>query len=62
MDRENFRSFQEKLKNGQKIITTGGIHGTIKRLGEKTVDLEIAKGVVIELDRFSIRSILADQD
>ena len=61
-DRDRFRQFQDSLKNGQRIITTGGIHGTIKRLGEKTVDLEVAKGVTIVLERYSIRSIIQEEE
>ena len=44
------------LKGGDKVITTGGIYGTIVTVKEKddTVVLRIAQGVTIEILRSSI--------
>ncbi len=46
--------FLQALKKGDRVVTAGGIHGTIKVLHESTVSLEIAPKVVIRLDRESI--------
>ena len=46
--------FQSGLKIGDKVITTGGIHGTITRLGEQHVQLQIAPQVRIDVARAAI--------
>ena len=47
------RNFQNSLQEGAKIVTGGGIYGTIKRVdvSADTVDVEIARGVVITVSR-----------
>jgi preprotein translocase subunit YajC len=41
------------LAEGSQVITGGGIYGTVKRidLAKNTVDVEIARGVVITVDK-----------
>src|SRR5713226_7613375 len=46
--------FQEALKVGDKVITTGGIYGRITRLNDKSVQLEIADKVRIEVARAAV--------
>ena len=46
--------FLQGLKVGDRVITTGGIHGQITRLGEQTVQLQIADKVRIEIARAAI--------
>ena len=47
-------AFLQALRKGDRVVTAGGIHGTVKALHEHTVSLEIAPKVVIRLDRESI--------
>jgi len=42
------------LKRGDKIVTIGGIYGTITSVSESKISLEIADGVVIEMSRSSV--------
>lgn len=42
------------LKVNEKVLTTGGIIGTIKQIDDKTVDLQIAENTVVQLQRSSI--------
>lgn len=42
------------LKEGDEIITIGGIYGKITVISEKRVKVEIAEGVVIEMARNAI--------
>ncbi len=53
---KEIRKFQNSLQEGTKIVTGGGIYGTVKRIDMQTgrVDVEIARGVVIEVDRNSV--------
>lgn len=48
------------LKKGTRVVTLGGIYGTIVSAGENTLQLEIAKDVVIEIARAGISSIVPD--
>ena len=46
--------FQDGLKSGDKVITTGGIYGRITKVNDKSVQLEIADKVRIEVARASV--------
>jgi preprotein translocase, YajC subunit len=46
--------FQQALKVGDKIVTTGGIYGQITRVNEKSMQLQIADKVRIEIARASV--------
>ena len=43
-----------RVKKGDRIVTTGGLHGTVVGLGESTVTVKIADQVKVELDRSAI--------
>jgi preprotein translocase subunit YajC len=45
------------LKPGDKVITTGGIHGTIVSVGEDTVQLRIAQSVAIKINRSAVAEL-----
>ena len=46
--------FQSALKVGDKIVTTGGIYGQITRVNDKSVQLQVADKVRIEIARASV--------
>lgn len=50
---KEIRNFQNSLREGDKVVTGGGIYGTVKRIDMATnkVEVEIARGVVIEVDK-----------
>ena len=48
------QEFQSTLKVGDKIVMTSGIHGQITRLGEGTVQVQIADRVRVEVARAAI--------
>ncbi|MBW8894857.1 MAG: preprotein translocase subunit YajC [Acidobacteria bacterium] len=48
------QEFQEALKVGDKIVTTGGIYGQITRVNDKSVQLQVADKVRIEIARASV--------
>ena len=48
------REFQESLKVGDKVVTTSGIYGQITRLNEKSVQVQIADKVRIEVARAAV--------
>ena len=51
---QKVQQFLDSLKVGDKVITTGGIHGQITRLGDLSVQLQIADKVRIEVARAAI--------
>ena len=53
---KKIREFQNSLTEGSSVVTSGGIYGTVKRIDQtkSTIDLEIAKGVVITIDKGSV--------
>jgi preprotein translocase subunit YajC len=42
------------LKRGDRVVTTGGLHGTIIGLTEHTVSLRVADQVKLEFDRSAV--------
>lgn len=46
--------FQESLKVGDKVVTTSGIYGQITRINDKTIQLQIADKVRVEMSRAAI--------
>jgi len=51
---QNVQAFLAALKNGDRVITTGGIYGTITRLSDASVQLQVANNVRIEVSRAAI--------
>jgi preprotein translocase subunit YajC len=48
------QEFQDGLKVGDKIVTTGGIYGQITRVNDKSIQLQVADKVRIEIARASV--------
>ncbi|MCC7008674.1 MAG: preprotein translocase subunit YajC [Acidobacteria bacterium] len=48
------QEFQDALKVGDRVITTSGLYGQITKLDGKTVQLQIADKVRIEVSRASV--------
>lgn len=47
-------AFQSALKAGDKVITSGGIYGTIAKVDDATLQLQVANNVRIEVARNAI--------
>ena len=53
------------LTEGSEILTVGGIYGTVVELRDEDMDLEIAEGVVMRIDRRALATVIpvaADED
>jgi preprotein translocase subunit YajC len=48
------QEFQDALKAGDKIVTTSGIYGLITKVNDKSVQVQIADRVRIEVARASV--------
>lgn len=50
------------LKKGDKVITSGGVHGNIVGMDDKTVLVQIADNVKVKMDRTAITSIVKEAE
>jgi preprotein translocase subunit YajC len=48
---------QNTLEAGDEVLTAGGIHGTVEKMEDDIVHVEIAPGTVIRVDRRAIASV-----
>jgi preprotein translocase subunit YajC len=48
------QEFQSSLNVGDRVVTTSGIYGQVTKLNEKTVQLQIADKVRVEIARAAI--------
>ena len=48
------QEFLDALKVGDKVVTTGGMYGQVTRLGEQSVQLQIADKVRVEVAKAAI--------
>ncbi len=48
------RDFIKNLKAGDRVVTTGGLHGEVKGLTETTITLEIADKVRVKVTRSAV--------
>jgi preprotein translocase subunit YajC len=49
---------QDELAAGDEILTAGGIHGTVRGIEDEVVQLEIAPGTVVRLDRRAVAAVV----
>ena len=47
-----------KLAKGDEVVTTGGLAGTVREIGENFVTVEIAEGVLVKMQRAAIGSVM----
>ena len=49
--RKQMEQFRQGLKEGDKIITAGGIYGTVKEVGQTTLLIEVDHNVTFRIDK-----------
>lgn len=54
------KQMQENLSKGDKIVTIGGLHGTIDALDDSTIVIKCGDGSRLTYDRQAIREVLND--
>jgi preprotein translocase subunit YajC len=57
---KELRKFREGLKKGDKIVTTGGIYGTVAEVKDDCFIIEIADNVKIKIDKSAVVIDMAD--
>jgi preprotein translocase subunit YajC len=58
--RASHSAMQDTIEAGDDVITAGGIHGTVRELVDDLVHVEIAPGVVVQVDRRAIAAVARD--
>ena len=60
---KKIRNFQNSIQEGTKVITAGGVYGTVKKVNieSNSLDLEVSRGVVITVDRNYVFADAASQ-
>ena len=51
---QKVQQFLDSLKTGDRVITTGGIYGQVTRIGEQSVQLQVADKIRIEVAKAAI--------
>jgi preprotein translocase subunit YajC len=46
--------FQASLKTGDRVVTTSGLYGTIAKVGDTSVKLQIAEKINVEVTKASV--------
>lgn len=45
------------LQNGDKVVTTAGIHGIVHNVKEHTIVVKVAEGTMVEFDKIAIATV-----
>lgn len=51
-----YKKMLDSLKIGNRVMAAG-IYGKIKKINENTIELEVAKGVVIEVNKNAVANV-----
>jgi preprotein translocase subunit YajC len=52
----------EELKKGDRIITSGGIYGTVENTSADTLTVKIAEGVKVKITRGSVGAVVKPEE
>lgn len=52
----------DAIKKGDKIVTGGGIYGTVTKADEEKLEVEIAKGIIITVSRATVRNVIDGEE
>ena len=53
---------QDSIAAGDEIVTAGGVYGTVRAIEEDVVQVEIAPGTVIKLDRRAVATVVQEPE
>ena len=59
--RDKHKAMLSDLKKGDKVVTTGGIWGTVTNIGKETVTLQVAETAKIKVLRDHIARLRGDE-
>ena len=50
------KDFHIELKPGTEVMFCGGVYGKVVKVGNDTVDVEVAKNVVLTVSRYAVQN------
>ena len=53
---------QDALAEGDEILTAGGVYGAVRAIEEEVVQVEIAPGTIIRLDRRAVATVVQEPE
>jgi len=53
---------QDSIAAGDEILTAGGVYGTVRAIEEDVVQVEVAPGTVIKLDRRAVATVVQEPE
>lgn len=52
----------DNLREGQRVVTAGGIHGQVTSISENTVKINVAKEIKLTFNKSSIMTVKGEED
>ncbi len=56
--KDHYTQLHQELKPGKKVQFSNGLYGTVTRVGQETVDIQVKSGAVIEVSRYAVTEVL----
>jgi len=57
---KDLKKFRDELKNGDKVVTTGGIYGKIIEIQETTIIMEVEGKTRLKIDKVAVIKDMSD--
>lgn len=48
------KAFKESIQKGDKVVTTGGLHGKVSEVKDLTITLDVGNGIQLKFDKSAI--------
>ncbi len=55
-------AMQDHVRKGDEIITAGGLHATVHSIEDDVLEIEIARGTVVRLDRRAVAAVIPAEE
>lgn len=59
---KKLKSMLEALKKGDKVVTSGGLWGTVTNLGKETITLQVSDNTKVKVQRDHIARVRSDDE
>ena len=59
-NRQSMQELQNKIQIGARILFGGGIYGKIVKIKEDVIDVELSKGLVIQISRYAFQDVVSN--
>ena len=59
-NRAAMQELQNKIQIGARVLFGGGIYGKIVKIKEDVIDVELSKGLVIQISRYGIQDVVSN--